>query len=63
MTKQKDKILTETAVPDLVSRVRIGPHSAYHICSLELKEADVQNFVGPRINASDTELIREIERI
>ena len=56
------KILPEKAVPTLVSRVRIGPRSADHLCTLELKEVDGQKFVWPKMNASDTEVLRELER-
>ena len=52
------KILPEKTVPTLVSRVRISPRSADHLCMLELKEVDDQNFVWPHMNASDTEVLR-----
>ena len=42
------KILPEKAVPTLVSRVRLGPRSADHLCTLELKEVDGQNLSGQR---------------
>ena len=44
------KILPEKAVPILVSRVRTSPRSADHLCMLELKEVDGQNFVWPCMN-------------
>ena len=57
------KILPEKAAPALVSRVSIGLRSADRLCTLELKEVVGQNFVWPRMNTSDTEVIREIQRM
>ena len=57
------KILPEKTVHILVSRVQISPRSADHLCMLELKEVDGQNFVWPCMNSSDTEVLREIKRM
>ena len=57
------KIFPEEAVPALVSRVRIGPHSADHLRTLEIKEVDGQSFVWPPMNADDKEVLRDIERM
>ena len=55
------KIFPEKAVPALVFRVRIGPRSADHLCTLEIKEVDGQSFVWPPMNADDKEVFIEIE--
>ena len=57
------KVLPEKAVPTLVSRVRIGPRSADHLCTLEVKEVDGRTFVWPHMNTSDAEVLRELEKM
>ena len=57
------KVLPEKAVPNLVSRVRVGPRSADHVCILEVKGVDGRTFVWPRMNTSDAEVLREPEKM
>ena len=57
------KIFPENAVTTLVTRARICPRSADHLFTLELREVDGQNFTWPHMNASDSEVLREIVRM
>jgi hypothetical protein len=57
------KVLPENALPTLISRVRIGTQSADHLCTLEVKEVDGRTFVWPHMNASDTEVLRELKKM
>ena len=58
------EIFTENAVTTLVTRARIFLRSADHIiCTLTLREVDGQNFTWRHMNASDSEVLREIVRM
>ena len=57
------KIFPENAITTLVTRARIFLRSADHICTLTLREVDGQNFTWPHMNASDSEVLRELVRM
>ena len=57
------KIFPENVTTTMVSRLRLGTRSADHLCTLELEPVDVHHFSSPVMNGSDSEVIRELERI
>ena len=57
------KIFPENVTTTMISRLRLGMQSADHLCTLELEPVDAHNFSWPVMNASDSEVIRELERI
>jgi hypothetical protein len=57
------ELLPENLAPNLVSRVRLGPRSADHLCTVVLQLPDEEIFGWPEMNSSDSEVMREIKRI
>ena len=57
------KISPENVTTTMISRLRLGTQSADHLCTLELEPVDAHQFSWPVMNASDSEVIRELERI
>ena len=57
------ELLPKNLAPTLVSRVRLGPRSADHLCTVVLQLPDDENFDWPQMNSSDSEVLREIKRM
>ena len=57
------ELLPENVAYTFLSRVRLGPRSADHLCTLELQPVDGLDFSWPFMNSSDSEVLREVQRI
>ena len=57
------ELLPENVTATLVSRERVRPRSADHLCTVVLKLVEGQNFTWPTMKPSDAEVLREIKKI